>query len=313
MPVQGSNTQAKEPLGSTILKILVVSIVAIIGVMLLFGVIFPGFDPISLLLTGISILLLLAILSLAIKGIISFFDPKPFSPTESFRDTNIRLSKKAKPFNVRDLYLRGEDMRTCAKWGKIEGVGFLPYITSRIQRNEKGKPICEVELVSKGLDESGTEIFEKKVIYEKEWNKYEQNFLEVPKYKYETITEQDGDILFIVKKEKSAFLSLFNRRVDIVRCHKKYCSDILGDVFIKDVNLVPYGEYLYPAKQWQNDIIKIMKENEAQAIVTTHRNNLDLVSNVTQMSLGADPTFQKIMLAQSERLSSGYNNVGGGQ
>jgi len=74
---------------------------------------------------------------------------------------------------------------------------------------------------------------------------------------------------------------------------------------------VPYGEFLYPAKQWQNDIIQVMKENEATTIATTHRNNLDLVSNVTQMSLGADPTFQKIMMARSENISSGLTNQEG--
>jgi len=51
-----------------------------------------------------------------------------------------------------------------------------------------------------------------------------------------------------------------------------------------------------------------MKENEATTVITTHRNNLDLVSTVTQMSLGGDPTFQKIMLAQAERFSSGFAN-----
>lgn len=304
MPVQGSNEKPKEPAGSFILKIMVLVIIAIIGMMLLFGIIFPGFEPVSFLITGITVLFFCGLLGLAIKGIVSFFEPKPFSPTESFRDTNIRIARKAKPFNVRNLYLRGEDMRTCALWGKIEGVGFLPYVTSRILRNEKGKAICETE-----LDPTTNE---EKIVYEKEWSKEDQDFIDVPKYVYESITEEDGDITFIVKKEKSSFMSLFKREVDIIRCHKRYCSDILGDVFIKDVNLVPYGEFLYPSKQWQNDIIKIMKENESQAIVTTHRNNLDLVSNVTQMSLGADPTFQKIMLAQSERLSSGDSNVGGG-
>lgn len=299
MPVQGSYTQAKEPMGSWLLKIGIVVAIVIIGLIILFGVAFKGFDPIGLILNIIGIIIMLALIGLAIKGLMGYFAPKPFSPTEDFRTSMLRIMKKAKPFNVKNLYLRGEDMRTYARWGKIIGLGFLPYQTSRVERDRFGKPIPDRN--AKG-----------EVLYEKEWSKTHHAFVDIPKVRTQVITEKDGDIL--IATERFSFpLNIFFRSVDIVRAHKQFVSDLVGDIFIKDVNLVPYGEWLYPAKQWQSDISKVMKENEALAIITTHRNNLDLVSNVTQMSLGADPTFQKIMLAQSERLSSGFVNQGSGQ
>lgn len=290
------NEKPKEPLASFILKILMVALVIVVGAIILFGFVFQTFDPIQFIINILGILLMLGLLALAVKGIISFIKPKPFSPTESFRDSLIRICTKAKPFNIKDLYLRGEDMRTYARWGKIVGLGFLPYLTSRDLRDTNGKPVYE-----RNADNS--------IIYEKEWSQRHNQFIETPKVKKEIITEKDGDVLIITEKNNFP-ANLFFRGYDIVRAHKRYVSDLVGDIFIKDVNLTPYGEYLYPSKQWQNDVLKIMKENEAQAIITTHRNNLDLVSTTTQMALGGDPTYIKIMTMQSERLTSGLN---GGQ
>ena len=285
----------KRSIGSTIFTLGIVAIVLIIGSIILFGFVWSDFDPLSYIVNIIGVILMIFLLSLAIKGLVSFLKPKPFSPTEDFRTALIRLAKKSKPFNVKNLYLRGEDMRTYAKWGKIIGLGFLPYLASSPIRDKKGMP--EFERDAKG-----------EIIYEKNWSNSEREYIETPKIKYKMLSQNDGDVLFIT--ERHAFpLNLFFRDLDIIRANPKYCSDLLGDIFIKDVNLVPYGEFLYPAKQWQNDIIQIMKENEATTIATTHRNNLDLVSNVTQMSLGSDPTFQKIMMVRSENISSGLTNT----
>jgi len=292
-------TTPKQPLGLWIIKILFIGIILIVGAIILFGFVLSDFDPIEFIFNILGLLLMLALLALAIKGLVAYIKPKPFSPTESFRDQLIRICLKSKPFNVKDLHLRGEDMRTSAKWGRIRGLGFLPYISSGVLKDKKGKILFE-------KDEAG------KIVYTKTWSHEEKQYIKVPKPKTEMITHKDGDVLLLVDKHRFP-LSLFFRGYDIIRANKKYLSDLIGDIYIKDVNLVPYGEFLYPSKQWQESIIGIMKENESQTIVTTHRDNLDLVSLVTQMSLGADPTFQKIILAQSERLSSGMANPGGGQ
>lgn len=299
MPTEGSYSKPKEPLGQFVLKIIFVLIVLVIGCIGLFGFVLHTFDPISAIQNTLIIGVLIVLLILAGKGLASFFAPKPFSPSEDFRTNVVRYGKKAKPYTVKNLYLRGEDMRMPAKLGKIIGLHFLPYVTSQPMRDELGKPVFE-------RDDKG------RIKKEKEWSKAHENYVDVPKKKYQTITEKDGDSVFIINKNNFP-MSLINPGVDIIRSHKKYHSDLVGDVYIKAVSIVPYGEYGYPNQQWQGDISKILKENESEVIITTHRNNLDLVSNVTQMSLGADPTFQKIMMAQSERLGSttGFNNQGG--
>lgn len=299
MPQEGSYSKPKEPLGQFVLKIIFFLIILVIAGIGLFGFVLHAFDPISAIQNTLLIGVMIVLLVLAGKGLASFFAPKPFSPSEDFRSNVVRYSKKAKPRTVKDLYLRGEDMRMPARLGKIIGLHFLPYVTSRPLRDTFGKPIFE-------RTEKG------EIKYDKEWSKSDETYVDVPKKKYETITEKDGDTVFVINKNGFP-LSLINPGVDIIRSHKKYHSDLVGDVYIKAVSIVPYGEYGYPNQQWQGDISKILKENESEVIITTHRNNLDLVSNVTQMSLGADPTFQKIMMAQSEKLSggSGFTNQGG--
>jgi len=290
--MQENYQKPKEPLGSLLFKIGIVLIIIIIGVIVIFGFVLKTFDPVSFLINIVGIILMVCLLALAIKGVLSFLKPKPFSPTEDFRTSLVRIAKKAKPFNIKNLYLRGEDMRTYAKWGKILGLGFLPYVSAKPVKDEKGNILFE-------RDEKG------KIKTTKQWSQAEREYVDVPVLQHHNITEKDGDSLFITSRH-SFPLNLFLGDLDIIRANPKYHSDLIGDVFIKDVNLVPYGEFYYPAKQWQEDIAHIMLQNQDQAIQTTHRNNLDLVSTTTQMALGADPTFQKIMMAQSERLSSGF-------
>lgn len=291
MPVEESYEKPKEPLGSLIMRLAFIALILLIAIVFVFGIVLQKFDPIQFIVNIVGLVVLAGLLGLAAKGVLAYIKPKPFSPTEDFRSTLIRIAKKAKPFNVKNVYLRGEDMRTYAKWGKIVGLGFLPYISGIVKKGADNKPILK-------KNEKG------EAIYKKEWSHTENDFIQVPQYEYEPITEKDGDILIITDRHNFP-LNLFIRDLDIIRANPKYVSDLLGDVFVKDVNLVPYGEFLYPAKQWQADIIHIMKENEDAAIAATHRNNLDLVSNVTQMSLGADPVYQKIMGMRSEQLSSG--------
>ena len=96
------NEKPKEPLASFILKILMVALVIVVGAIILFGFVFQTFDPIQFIINILGILLMLGLLALAVKGIISFIKPKPFSPTESFRDSLIRFCSKAKPYNKKD-------------------------------------------------------------------------------------------------------------------------------------------------------------------------------------------------------------------
>ena len=231
------------------------------------------------------------IIWLAIKGALLFFMKPDFSPTGSWREKLVFYAKKAKPFNVHNLLLRGEDMRTYAKWGKIIGIGFAPYVEAKFKQDNEGRPVYlknpvtgEVLTVSR-VDKDGNEV-------------------KVPVPDREFITHKDGDIVIITPKHNSGIKAFFSSEVDIIRANPKYVSDLVGDVFIKDVNLSPFGEYLYPSKQWQSEIIAIETHHKAEALVETYRQWLDLISNVTQMSLASSPEFQKIMLVQAEKLAT---------
>lgn len=274
--------------GSLLLKIVFIIGLIVVVFVLIFGLVLKQFSFQNLLINVIGILIGGAIIYFALLGVMSRFKPKPFSPTEDFRTKIIRMAIKVKPVNVKDLWLRGEDMRSKARVGRIEGIGFIPYLSQVPKRDKEGNILYE-------RDKEG------KLIYEE--YKERGEIKKKPKPQYDYLTEKDGDVLIVVHKF-SGLLSLLNRELDLIRVNPKYLSDILGDVFIKDVNLVPYGEYLYPSKQWQNDILRIMKQHESEAIIMTHRNWLDLIANVTQLSLSSSPEFQKIMTVQSERLSN---------
>lgn len=180
-------------------------------------------------------------------------------------------------------------MHMKSKYGKIIGLAFIPYITSKPKKDENGNFIIQKDSKGKPM--------------KRKFRNEKGEVVEEPLLEREKILSKDGDTLFIVPKHTGLY-AVINREVEFVRCNPKYHSDLVGDVYIKDVNIVPYGDFFYPAKQWQEDIVQIMTENQAEAVAMTHSNWLDLASLYTHLSIGGDPTFQKIMLAQSERLST---------
>jgi len=253
-------------------KILIFVGLAIIVTTILFGF---NLGNIGDFIWGIiRVLLGLGLLYLAVKGALSFIGGKPFSPTADFRTKIVSQAQRSLPANVYSLWLRGEDSRTRAIYGKIIGLAWIPYLTSKVVRDESGNIVYL-------MTTDGQKILDKD---------------KKPIPLRSTITHKDGDTVFVVK-------SGFFDAPRIVRCHPKYHSELLGDVYIKDVNLVPFGEFWYPSKQWQNDIIQIMKQNEQEAIVQTFNNNLDLVSNVTTLSIASELTFRKILESRNEEIA----------
>lgn len=282
--------------GSIFLKaILIIGLLIVLGAFL-FAWFFGSVDLWKIITYVIALILGSFIIWLAIKGALLLWKKPDFSPTGSWREKIVRYAKKSKPFNVHRLYLRGEDMRTHSFWGKILGISFIPYVEAKFKKDKDGNPVylknplTDEILTVKRTDKDGNET-------------------EVPIPDREIITQTDGDIVIVTPRHNSGLKALFSSEVDIIRANKKYVSDLLGDVYIKDVNLTPFGEYLYPSKQWQTEIIEIETHHKAEALVETYRQWLDLVSNVTQMSLASSPEFQKIMLVQAEKLATPGVNV----
>lgn len=288
--VLGKFYSAKDTFGEKIFKTIMLIGIGVFLITLIIG-----------LLSGVSIDTLVfwffggavgfILIALAYKGFMSMMQDKPFSPQDAFKKKLIKLCLKAKPTNVFDLYLRGEDMRQKSFYGKILGLGFIPYFVARVKKDGQKNIVYKQDsegkiLTKKFIDLNGNEEYQK-----------------IPET--EIIKENDGDIVFLVA-ETVGFLGVIKHFLapsyEIIRVNKKYCSDLIGDVFIKDVNLFPIGDYMYPAKQCQEDIIRIQIQDQAETAIQTHKNWLDLMSQITQMSLGSDPTFQKMLVAQAETL-----------
>lgn len=268
--------------GSLFLKIIVIFAVGLIIFTLLGGI----KNAQEAIFSAIKIIFGIIIIFFVFKGILSYFKPKPYSPTEDFKSKVIRAGKQRKPFNVKRLYIRGEDMLVYSKWFDIKGILFIPYLTSKPKTDDTGKVI----LINK-KDVNDMPIIDKdtgKAVLEPE---------------REMLSEKNGEWAFIGDTG-----SFFDKKSEIVRAHYSLCSAIGENIYIKTPNLVPIGDYLYPTQQWQDDILKVLTQHKAEAVIQSYENFLDLVSNVAQMALGADPTFQKIMQAQSEAL--GQRNQG---
>jgi len=255
-------------------KIIIFFGLALIVTTLLFGLNLGNIPEfmINMAKVGVGIFLIM----LALQGVMSVLKPKAFSPTEDFRTKMINHANKIKPPNCYNLWLRGEGIRSRAMYGKITGVAWVPYLTSEIEKDDKGNTVYLT-------DDKGTKLL----------NKLTKQT--IPKRKM--VATKDGDTIFIVKRGLLA-------RPEIIRCNPKWHSELIGDVYINDLGLVPFGEYFYPSKQWQSSIENIMKQSELETVLTTFTNNLDLISNVTTLSIASEPTFRKILEARNEQIAN---------
>ena len=182
---------------------------------------------------------------------------------------------------------------------KTKGGIILPDTAK--EKPQEGKIIA----AGKGkLDENGKIIFTPKL--NKDGKKVlDQNGKMITVPEKEILTEKDGEWLFVVQTNPIPLLG----KEDVIRAHYKYCSDMGERVWIKSPNLVPIGDYFYPTQQWQEDITRIKTQHQAETLIETYEEFLDLLAHVTQMSLGSDPNFQKIMLAQSEAIGTRSSGV----
>jgi hypothetical protein len=228
------------------------------------------------------IVVAVVILFFVAKGIQSLIAKPDFSPTARWKDKLIRVAEQSKPFNVKKLFIRGEDMRVYSYWGKITGLAFVPYLSAGLKKDEKGN----YKYVQK-KDRGGNPVFDKK-------NK------PVMEYEHEILTEKEGEWVFIVQR---GLIPLFATK-EIIRSHINFVSDIGENVWIKTPNLLNIGDYFYPCQQWQRDIVRIHQQHQTEALVETYQEFLDLVALVTTMSMKADPIFRKAKEQNVETIQS---------
>lgn len=264
--------------GSLFLKVLILIAVGVLVSILLFGV---PFEPIAIFWAIIRVAFAVALIILVFKGIESFFPSRRLSPTRSFRDKVIEIAIDGKPFNVKKLYMRGEDMRVFSYWGRILGLIFIPCLAGADVLKD-GKFTYE-----KKKDRAGNVIMNKvgKPVYV---------------HAKKMLTEKEGDWLFVVKR---GILPFFGKK-QLVRAHYSLVSDLGESTWIKCVNLVPVGGYYYPNQQWQSDMHRIKVQHQAEAVIETYAEFMDLLAQLTDMALASDPNFQKQMQAKSEEIAN---------
>lgn len=269
--------------GSLFLKIIVLFGIALIVSIFFFGV--------QLTLPSVVFTLLRGLVGTGlIIGVIFIVqavgEEEAFSPTGRFRDKMKRIAILSKPFNVKKLYIRGEDMRVYSYWGKILGLAFIPYLSASDQVDDEGSYIYEVKKDKAGkpiIDDEGKPVMQTA-----------KDFL----------TEKDGD-WFVVTKRGIPFFGT----VEYVRCHYSLMSDIGESIWIKTPNLVPIGDYFYPAQQFQTDILRVKRQHQAEAVIETYSEFMDYLAKITEQSMKADQVYQKIKEVGTEQIG-GENNAG---
>jgi hypothetical protein len=166
-------------------------------------------------------------------------------------------------------------------WGKISGICFVPYLSATPKRDGQGN-----YLYVQKKDKNGELMFDKK-------NK------PIMQYDYQVMTEKTGEWAFVIARGFWIFA-----KKEIVRAHKNLVSDIGETVFIKSPNLINIGDYFYPSQQWQTDIQQILQQHQAEVLVETYQEHLDLVGVITTMTLKADPVFRKAREQNIETLQT---------
>lgn len=210
---------------------------------------------------------LLAIGYIIIKAIGIITAKKYYSPKEDFYTRISNIAKESLPDNVHDLYFVGSKMKKGYRVGKITGLLDLPHLVGKIKKDKDGKPIT---------------------IYSEKLKKT------IPQYEKIELGES-GDTFFIAEKG-----FLFPKKHNI-RCDRKLHSDLNGDVYIFDVNPVPYGSFFqYPFVQVQRDIPRIMLQNQLEIIIMIHEYQYDHISDAADMGIYMNPAMRMIRDSKQE-------------
>jgi len=278
-PQQPQQPQQQQPVTFWASLGLVPKIIILIAVVLLVTTLLFGFAITNIgdfVISFVKVAIAIGLILFALSAFMQKMQQKPYSPTEDFRIKVVSKARLLKPPNVYRLWLRGDQMRSRALIGNLEGVGWIPYLTARPKKDEKGGLIyCK--------DKRGGIILNKE---------------KLPIPEYDIIEDGDGDSIFVVKQ---GFLGLGDPLV--IRCHPQYHSEILGDIYIKDVGLAPFGDFFYPSKQWSSDITRNQIQNQLEAIMGAYFKSLDLAQTATEMSIAIDPWFSKILATRNEELA----------
>ena len=265
--------------------------ILVTGIILIVGVLLGGIklEILDILSKGIALFVGICLVVLVIKGVQALLPKNEFSPTQRWKDRLIKLGELSKPFNVKELYIRGEDMRVYSLWGKITGIVFIPYLAGEHKIDAKGN------FIYKQKKDHASNVIINELTGKEEWD-----------IEQEKINESDGEWCFVIARGFWIFAVK-----ELVRANIKYCSDIGEKVWIKTPNLVPIGDYFYPAQQWQMDILRITRQHQAEAVIETHQKFLDLIATTTEAGLRANAEYRTMLEKNTETINPNNNILGG--
>lgn len=240
------------------------AILIIIGIALFFLIwtlVFGGIQNFyQLAFFGISFIVLAGLFYVVMTAIAWYLAPEFYSPKKDYFTRLVNLAIDSKPPNVHNLYFRGNKDKRAYKAGRIVGLLGIPYYIGDKEMDEKGKPKLEY---SKTLKR------------------------DIPVYKSIKANWEDGDTFIIYE---SGWLI---KKRHFLRCHKSLHGDLNGDVYIYDINPVPYGSlYEYPFRQLQRDPSRVMIQNQLEVILATHEHQYDLISQGVDSAVYFNPYFR---------------------
>lgn len=246
-----------------------IGITFILVVLLIWNAVSGGinsfYELIFVVVAAIVLMVFLYVLILAAEKI---FQPSYYSPKEDWftRITNMAIDYKRD--NLNNLYFMGDKDHRMVFGGKILGCIGIPYLIGHPKIDKNGK-----------------------------WEYYESKLLKMKIPRYEKIElGKDGDTLFIYEKGWWIF-----KRRHYLRCNRELHSELNGDVWIKDINPVPFGKFWeYPFRQIQQEVGRVMIQSQMEVILATHEHQGDLISQAADAGIYANAEFKMIKEKSNE-------------
>lgn len=253
----------------------------LVGVILVVSVAFFGVEltlP-SIIAAIIKIVVGIGLIVVMAKGIMSFIAREKAPPKKRMIDIIKRLAKIQKPWYLKEVHIRGEDMRMGFKWGQVKGLLFIP--------NLAGKPVVDAKghyVFTEKLDRSG------KIIKNRENEP-------IMVHKFADLTEKDGEWLIVAKRGFWIF-----GEESLIRAHYELVSEIGHDVVIKTTNLLNINGFLFPTQQWQTDIVRTNVQHQAEIAFEAQESFWDMLEHLASRGVAANPELKKSQLLNTESM-----------
>lgn len=258
-------------------------ILILVGVILVVSVAFFGVEltlP-SIIAAIIKIIVGIGLIIVMAKGIMSFVALEKAAPKKRMIDIIKRLAKIQKPWYLKEVWIRGEDMRLGFKWGQVKGLLFIPNLAGKPEVDSKGHYVF-----TEKLDRSG------KIIKNRDGEP-------IMIHKFSDLTEKDGEWLVVAKRGFWIFAE-----ESLIRAHYDLVSEIGHEVVIKTTNLLNINGFLFPTQQWQTDIVRTNVQHQAEIAFEAQESFWDMLEHLAARGVAANPEIRKEQVLNTESMGN---------